>query len=143
MAPTTGVLIAWKLPCYSILYLPTKVIYVFITQCEEITYICLRPFVAERHKCVTVNTTGCEFNPNSRKLNIYLNLYYHFFALALRQSVALSSATQHAMLHSSAENEKWSILTLVSLCILWLCARYIINLIKKDTYPRTFKKWVT
>ena len=31
------------------------------------------------------------------KLNIYLNLYIHFFALVSRQSVSLSSATQRAM----------------------------------------------
>ena len=30
-------------------------------------------------------------------LNIYLNLYFHFFALALKRSAVLSSATQHAM----------------------------------------------
>ena len=29
----------------------------------------------------TVNATGCGFDPHSRKLNIYLNLYFHFFAL--------------------------------------------------------------
>ena len=44
---------------------------------------------------VTVKSTGCGFDPHSRKLNIYLHLYFHFFALVSRQSAALSSATQH------------------------------------------------
>ena len=46
---------------------------------------------------VTVEPTGCGFDPHSRRGNIYLNLYFHFFALVLRQSTALSSATQHPM----------------------------------------------
>ena len=46
---------------------------------------------------VTVKPTGCGFDPLSRRWNIYLNLYLHFFALVSRQSAALSSATQHAM----------------------------------------------
>ena len=40
---------------------------------------------------VTVNPTGCGFDPYSRRWNIYLNLYFHFFALVSRQT------TQHAM----------------------------------------------
>ena len=46
---------------------------------------------------VTVKPTGCGFDPQSRRWNIYLNLYFHFFALVSRQSAALSSAIQHAM----------------------------------------------
>ena len=42
---------------------------------------------------VTVNATGCGFDPHSRKLNIYLHLYFHFFALVLRQCAAFSSVT--------------------------------------------------
>ena len=34
-----------------------------------------------------VNVTGCGFDPHSSKSNIYLNLYFHFFALLSRQSV--------------------------------------------------------
>ena len=45
---------------------------------------------------VTVKPTGCGFDPHSRRWNIYLNLYFHFFALVSRLSAALSSATQHA-----------------------------------------------
>ena len=41
-------------------------------------------------------SNGCGFDPHS-KWNIYLKLYFHFFALASRQSAAFSSATQHAM----------------------------------------------
>ena len=46
---------------------------------------------------LTVNPTGCEFDPHSRRGNIYLNLYFHFSALVSRQSAALSSATKHTM----------------------------------------------
>ena len=46
---------------------------------------------------VTVKPTGCGFDPHSRRWNIYLNLYFHFFALVSKLSAALSSATQHAM----------------------------------------------
>ena len=46
---------------------------------------------------VTVKPTGCEFDPHSRRWYIYLNLYFHFFALVSRLSAALSSATQHPM----------------------------------------------
>ena len=45
---------------------------------------------------VTVKSTGCGFDPHSRKWNIYLYFYFHL-ALVSRQSAALSSATQHAM----------------------------------------------
>ena len=35
---------------------------------------------------VTVYATDCGFDPHSRELNIYLILYFHFFALVSRQS---------------------------------------------------------
>ena len=57
----------------------------------------MRPVVAQGHNCVTVNATGCGFDPHSSKLNMYLNVYIHFFALVSRQIAALSSATQHAI----------------------------------------------
>ena len=56
---------------------------------------------------MTVKSTGCEFDPLSKKLNIYL--YFHFFA-------ALSSATQHAI-RNLAESGERSVLTLGSLCL--------------------------
>ena len=34
---------------------------------------------------VTVKPTGCEFDPHSRRCNIYLNLYFPFFALVSKQ----------------------------------------------------------
>ena len=46
---------------------------------------------------VTAKPTGCGFDLHSRRWNIYLNLYFHFFALVSRLSAALSSATRHAM----------------------------------------------
>ena len=56
----------------------------------------VRPVVAQGHS-VTVKSIGCGFGPQSRKLNIYLHLYFHYFALVSRQNAALSSATHHAM----------------------------------------------
>ena len=44
-----------------------------------------------------IKPTGCGFDPHSRRWNIYLHSYFHFFALVSRTSAALSSATQHAM----------------------------------------------
>ena len=46
---------------------------------------------------VTVKSTDCGLVPQSRKWNIYLHLYFHFFALVSRHSAALSSTSQHAM----------------------------------------------
>ena len=46
---------------------------------------------------VTVKSSGCGFDSRSRRWNIYLNLYFHLFALVSRQSAALSSVTQLAM----------------------------------------------
>ena len=46
---------------------------------------------------VTVKPTACGFDLHSRRWNIYLNLYFHFFGLVSRLSAALSSATQHSM----------------------------------------------
>ena len=52
----------------------------------------------------TVKPTGCGFDP-TRGDTIYLNLYFHFFALVSRTSTALSFATQHAM--PSEFGRKW------------------------------------
>ena len=46
---------------------------------------------------VSVKPIRYGFDPHSRRGNIYLNLYFQFFALVSRQNAALSSATQHAM----------------------------------------------
>ena len=45
----------------------------------------------------SVKSTGWGFEPHSKKLNIYIQFNFHFFALVSRQSVSLSFATQHAM----------------------------------------------
>ena len=52
---------------------------------------------------VTVKPTGCGFDSHS--MNIYLNLYFHFFALVSRTSAALRSATHHVM--PSEFGRKW------------------------------------
>ena len=67
-------------------------------------------------RSVTVKPNGCWFDPHSRRWNIYINLYFHFFALVSRLSAALSSATQHC-LQNSAESGEWNVLTLSSLCL--------------------------
>ena len=77
-------------------------------------------------------STGCGFDPHSRRCYIYLNLYFHFFALVSRQSASLSSATQHAMppefgRKSGTEclNTRFPLPTL-------LCAGYRVKLIKQN-----------
>ena len=62
-------------------------------------FILLRPVQASgaAARSVTAKPTGCGFNSHSRRWNIYLNLYFHVFALVSRLSAMLSSATQHAM----------------------------------------------
>ena len=44
---------------------------------------------------MTVNVSDCGFDSHSR--NIYLNVYFHFFALVSRQSVTLGFINEHAM----------------------------------------------
>ena len=83
---------------------------------------------------MTVNETGCGFDSQSRKFNIYLNdliLYIIFFALVSRQSAGLSSAIQLAIPppnfamesgaipppNSGVESGEQSVLTLTVLCL--------------------------
>ena len=68
-------------------------------------------------RSVTVKPIGCGFDPHLRRWNIYLNVYFHFFALVSRLSAALSSATQHAMPPKFGRNAERSVLTLGSLCL--------------------------
>ena len=70
---------------------------------------------------VTVKPPGCEFD-RSLLENIYLNLYFHFFAL-------LSSATQHAM--PSEFGREWGTECLTTRFPLptLLCAGYSVKLI--------------
>ena len=78
---------------------------------------------------VTVKPTGCGFDPHSRRWNICLNLYFHFFALVSKLSAALSSATQHAM--PPEFSRKWGtecLNTRFPLATL-LCAGYSVKLI--------------
>ena len=80
---------------------------------------------------VTVKTTGCGFDPHTRRWNIYLNLYFHFFALVSRTSAALSSATQHAV--RPEFGRKWGTECLNTRFPLptLLCAGYSVKLKKK------------
>ena len=86
----------------------------------NISKLILRPVVAQRHKCVTVNVTGCGYDPHSRKGNIYFNFYFLFIALESRQSATLRSATVHAMppelggkYETKCFNTRFPLLTLV------------------------------
>ena len=51
----------------------------------------LRPSWRSGTSKVIVSATGCRFEP-FRKLSNYLNVYFHFFALVTRQSVALNTS---------------------------------------------------
>ena len=85
--------------------------------------------VAQGHKDVTVSD-GCGFDPHSRKSNIYLNLYFHFFALVARQSAKFSSATQNAMPPELGGKWKTKYLNTRLLLPTLLCARYSVKLFK-------------
>ena len=86
----------WGVECLNIrLSLPT-----LQREAEKKMVLYFSSFEASRGaaaQSVTVKPTGCGFDPHPRRWNIYLNLYFHFFALVSRQSAVLSSATQHAM----------------------------------------------
>ena len=78
---------------------------------------------------INSKSTGCGFDPHSRKWHIYLHLYIHFFPLVASQSTALSSATQHAIppkfkrkWETECLNTRFYLLTL-------LCAGYSVKLI--------------
>ena len=45
---------------------------------------------------VTVNVTGNGFDPQSWKLNIYLHLYFHFFAVEAKRGVEFRHSTHNA-----------------------------------------------
>ena len=81
-----------------------------------ILIIVMFPVVAQS---VTVKSTGCGFDPHSRKLNIYLHLYFHFFFLVSRQS---------------AKSGEQSVLQLGSLCLPCWGVRYRVKLKKKHYY---------
>ena len=57
----------------------------------------MRPVVAKWHKSVTVKPNGCGFDPHLRRCNIYLNLFFHFFALVhARYGVEFYYSTRNA-----------------------------------------------
>ena len=53
---------------------------------------------------VTVKPTGCWFDPHSRRWNIYLNLYFHFFALVSRTSAACHSTRNASRIRQKVGN---------------------------------------
>ena len=78
---------------------------------------------------LTVNGSGCGFYSHSRRWSIYLNLYFHFFALVSRWSAELRSATQYAMPPKFGEkwgteclNDRFPLPTLLCVCLRW-CIR--------------------
>ena len=73
-----------------------------------------RPVVVQRHKSVIVKLTGCGFDSDSTKWNIYSHLYYiHFLALVR----ARLCAPLNTRLQNSAASGKRSVLALGSLCL--------------------------
>ena len=78
-------------------------IYMYTLKIYQRTLICMihnniEASCGAAARSLTVKPIGYGFDPHSRRWNIYLNLYFHFFALVSRQSAAaLSSATQDAM----------------------------------------------
>ena len=71
--------------------------------------------------------TGCGFDPHMRKQNIYLHLYFHFFALVLRRGVEF----QHAMPPDSGGKWETEYLTIGFPLSTLLCAGYSVKLILK------------
>ena len=52
-----------------------------------------KPSCGAGAQSVTVKSTGCGFDPNSRRWNIYLHFYFYFFALVSRQRNASRTDT--------------------------------------------------
>ena len=75
---------------------------------------------------VTVKPTGCGFDLHSR--NFYFFIFIHIFALVLRQSAALSSATQHAMPPESGRKWETECLNIRFPLPNLLCAGYSVKL---------------
>ena len=88
-------------------------------------------------RSVTVKSTGCGFDPHSRRWIIYLNLCFHFFALVSRLSAAVSSASQYAMPPEFGKKRGTECLNTRFPLPTLLCAGYSVKLIKKNTY-----KWM-
>ena len=86
-------------PMTVLTYINDNSIWIFFkifTQIELVKFFC-EASRGTAAQSVTVKATGCGFNSHSGRWNIYLNLYFHFFALVSRLSAALRSATQHAI----------------------------------------------
>ena len=78
-------------------------------------YLAMETSRGTEAQSVSVESTGCEFDPHSRKWNIYLHLHFHFFALVSRQLLN----TQY--LQNSAESGERIVLTLGSLAYPAVC----------------------
>ena len=81
----------------SILRLKLNLNFAYFAYFEKCMKTCIEASRGAAARAVTVKPTGCGFNPHSRRWNVYLDLYFHFFALVSRLSAALSSATQHGV----------------------------------------------
>ena len=72
-------------------------------------------------RSVTVKPTGCWSDPHSRRWNIYLNLYFHFFAPVskIKRGVEFCHSTRNAsrIRHKVGTESARSVLTLGSLCL--------------------------
>ena len=92
-------------------------------------YFIMERSVVAGAQSVTERPPGCGFDPYSRGWNVSLHLYFHFFALALRQIAAVSSAAQHTM--PPELGGKWGTVCLNTRIPLptFLCAGYSVKLI--------------
>ena len=88
-----------------------------------------RPAVAERHKCMTVNTTGCGFDSYSTILNYWILNIFNFFTLV--------SATQRVIL---IQNLAEASVLILGLCLSSYLATF---LIKVELQTKIFSYYFT
>ena len=69
----------WCLPCTKLMKQYNKLI--TISPIDKFYYLAYIGSRGAAARGVTAKPTGCGFDPHSRRWNIYLNLYFHFFAL--------------------------------------------------------------
>ena len=90
---------------------------------------------------VTVKPTGCGFDPHSRRWNIYLNLYFHFFALVSRLSRCWVLPLNRQCLQNSAESGECNVSTLGSLCLPCCVRDFFLNFLSWHNRTSSDSKW--
>ena len=92
---------------------------------------------------VTVKSTDCRFDPHSRQWNIYLNLYFHFFALVSDKARRWVPLLNTQCLQISAECGKRSVRTIGDTAWSWLnyffyYRRFGVTMTKLESFRYTF-----